>query len=341
MDPEKLIRENFDKATRETADRTYFAFADDAWAKRVRNLTSESLGNLRILQSDLADPQVIFNDKKMMFMDGDGFLALTRCYLVAVGLKDSEDVSTQAVVPLDAVIGVEVDGDVLRIRASRAFVPTKAQPEPNRDDGTRITGTEDSLSFRFDDAELWGKLLNKVRFWISAREWDALSPPELNAAQRQASENCLHPGCGKSLRGIFASQNMCPGCGGGFCKAHFGREAVTASMIEQRNYEASETCHACADKASEELEEQGLVPVLNAYREARDTALEGGYALKINVNALITAATKGEADLRQARVDGLTIGWQRGARKRLEEEKKKAEKKGYDRGKAIGKLSSR
>ncbi len=341
MDPEKLIREAFDKATRDTADRTFFSFADDAWQKRVRNLTSQALSELRMLQSDLADPLVIFNDKKMMFMDGDGFLALTRCYLVAVGLKDSEDVAIMGILPLDALSEVVVEGDVLRVRSSRTFVPTKTCSDPARGEDTRITGGDESLSIRFADAPLWEELLNKARFWISAREWDATTPPEFSPDQRKASENCLHPGCGKSLRGIFASQNMCPGCEGGFCNDHFGRSAVTATMIRQRSYESAKTCHACADKAQIELEAEGLVPLLKAYREARDSAAESGHALKINVNALIEAATKGEPTLRQARVDGLTIGWQRGAKKRVEEEKKKAEKKGYDRGKAVGKLSSR
>lgn len=341
MNPEKLVREAFDKATRDTADRTFFSFADDAWAKRVRNLTSQCLTELKILQSDLADPVVVYNDKKMVFMDGDGFLALTRTYLVAVGLKDAEDVATKAIIPLDSIGSLEAEGDVLRIRASRAFVPTKAVSAPTRADDTRITGGDESLSFRFDDAELWGKLLNKARFWISAKEWDATSPPEFSEEQRQASENCLHPGCGKSLRGIFASQNTCPGCQGGFCNTHFGRECVTASMIHERNYESAKTCHGCADKAQIELEAEGLVATLKAYTDARDSALEDGFKLKVRPTALIEAATKGEPELRQARVDGLTIGWQRGARKRVEEEKTKAEKKGYERGKTIGKLSSR
>ena len=341
MDPEKLLREAFDKASRDTADRTFFCFADDGWSKRVRNLTAASLSSLRIAQSDLADPLVVFNDKKMMFMDGDGFLALTRCYLVAVGLRDGEQVAVAGVIPLDAVEEVDVQGAVLTLRASRGFVPTKSLREPARDDATRITGDAETLSICFADAALWQKLLNKVRFWISAHEWDAATAPKLTQEQRLASENCLHPGCGKSLRGLFASQKVCPGCGGGFCKAHFGKRTVTAERVRERKYEAVETCHGCHDKAAAELESEGLVPALQAYRAAKEGSVEAGYALKIDVAHLLQAANSGDASTRQARVDGLTMGWRQGARKRLEEEKKKAEARGYERGKTIGELTSR
>lgn len=341
MDPEKLLREAFDKATRETGDRTFFAFTDDGWTKRMRCLTTEALKELSILQSDLADPLVAYNDKKMMFMDGDGFLALTRCYLVAVGLKDGQDVALKAVVPLDAITTAKSDGAVLKLKASRAFIPTTANPKPTRADDTRITGTSEILSVACPDAELWGKLLNKVRFWISAKEWDARTPPEMSQEQRAASENCLHAGCGKSLKGIFASSNSCPGCKGGFCNDHFGREAVTANMIRERRYEAAKTCFSCSEAAHTELEGAGLLPVLAAYRQARDNATKTGETLRVDVDALVTAATKGDASLRQARVDGLKAGWELGARARLQKEKKASEEKGYSRGYSMGKLAGR